>query len=81
MFVSADQEVLVHGVLIIGLRDLPGQVALDASQMYSNNITNLLLSYWDAEQKIFVVNLDDAILNACVVIHQGRIRSNEKERS
>jgi len=69
-----DEIVEKNGVKIIGLGALPSRVAFDASQMYSNNLTNLVTDYWDGEQKAFRLDLDDEIIRACLVTHQGEIR-------
>jgi len=44
---KADEEVTVNGVKIIGLANMPGRVAVDASQMYSSNLSNLLEHFLD----------------------------------
>ncbi len=62
-----------NGVQIIGLGNLPARVALDASQMYSSNLTNLLEEYWDKEAKVFKMNVEDEILKGCLITHEGRI--------
>jgi NAD(P) transhydrogenase subunit alpha len=68
-----DQEVDVNGVRIIGLGNLPGHVALHASQMYSSNLANFIESYWDAEQKTFKLNPEDEIIKGCLITHGGQI--------
>lgn len=68
-----NQEVVVNGVKIIGLGNLPGRVAVHASQMYSANLGSLLEEYWDKDQKIFKLNLEDEILKGCLITHQGQI--------
>lgn len=68
-----NQEVLVNGVKIIGLGNLPGRVAVHASQMYSANLCSLLEEYWDKDQKIFKLNLEDEIMKGCLITHQGQI--------
>ena len=70
---TLDAEVEVNGVRIIGLGNLPGHVAVHASQMYSSNLTNLLESYWDAEQKTFKLNPEDEIIKGCLITHGGQI--------
>ena len=45
-----DEVVEVGGVKIIG-RNLPSEVARNASEMYSNNLFNLVSEFWDEEQK------------------------------
>jgi len=68
-----DEEVDVNGVLVIGLSNLPGRVALHASQMFSANVFNLIISYWDPEQRRFLISFDDEIIRGCVITHQGEI--------
>ena len=62
-----------HGVTIIGLSNLPGEVAMDASFVYGNNLFNLLDEYWDPEKEEFKLDLSDEILSGCVVTHRGEI--------
>ena len=68
-----DQEVEVEGVRIIGLGNLPGRVAVHASQMFSSNLYNLVEEFWNAEEKRFDMNFEDEIIKGCVVTHQGEI--------
>jgi len=68
-----DQTVDVDGVTIIGLGNLAGQVARDASQMYSANLYNLVEDNWDEEKKAFVVNFEDDILPGCIITHGGEV--------
>lgn len=68
-----DKEVDINGVKVIGYVNLPGHVAENASQMYANNLTNLLDTYWDAEEKKFTLKPDDEILQACLIAHGGAL--------
>jgi NAD(P) transhydrogenase subunit alpha len=68
-----DQEVDVEGVRIIGLGNLPGKVAVHASQMFSSNLFNLVEEFWDTEEKRFDLNFEDEIIKGCVITHQGEI--------
>jgi NAD(P) transhydrogenase subunit alpha len=68
-----DQEVEVEGVRIIGLGNLPGRVAVHASQMFSSNLYNLVEEFWNAEEKRFDMNFEDEIIKGCVITHQGKI--------
>ena len=70
---KVNEEIDINGVTIIGLGNLPGRVAVHASQMYSSNLTNLLESYWDQEQKIFNLKLEDEIIKGCLITHDGKI--------
>ncbi len=69
-----DEEVIVGGVRIIGLSNLPGHVARDASQMYASNIANLIEHVWDKEAKAVALNLEDEIVSGSLLTHQGEIR-------
>lgn len=68
-----DEIVSINGVSIIGVSNLPAQVASDASQMYSSNLFNLVSEYWDGEAGSFNLNLEDDILKGCVITHGGTI--------
>jgi NAD(P) transhydrogenase subunit alpha len=69
---ECNQEVQVNGVNILGLSNLPGRVAVHASQMYSSNLVNLLETYWDKD-KGFALRIDDDILKGCLITHEGSI--------
>jgi NAD(P) transhydrogenase subunit alpha len=68
-----DEIADINGVSIIGVSNLPAQVAKDASQMYSSNLSNLITEYWDDENKSFDLNLEDDILAGCVITHGGDV--------
>lgn len=69
----AGEVVEVDGVTIIGSGNWSGQVCRDASNMYANNLCNLVNEYWSADQKRFEVNLNDEILAGCVITHAGEL--------
>ena len=76
-----DEYVFHEGVTIIGMSNLPGEVAMDASQVYGSNIFNMIEEYWDAESKEFNFDLSDEILKGCVITNDGKvINSMVKER-
>jgi len=64
-----------NGVSIIGVENLPGRVAIHASQMYSSNVGNLITHFWDKESKNFKLDLEDEIIQGCLVTHNGEIVS------
>ena len=68
-----DETVVINGVSIIGVANLPSETAQDASQMYSSNLFNLVTEYWNEETKTFNLNLEDDILEGCVITHDGEI--------
>ncbi|MFH7242468.1 MAG: Re/Si-specific NAD(P)(+) transhydrogenase subunit alpha [Spirulina sp.] len=60
-----------HGVTIIGLTDLPSRMAAQASQLYGNNLYHLLSDLGGA--KAYDLNLEDEVIRATTVIHQGQV--------
>ena len=72
----AEESVIQNGVTIVGLSNLPGEVAFDASLVYGNNLFNLIEEYWDSENKVFNFDITDEILSGCVVTHEGDIVNN-----
>jgi len=68
-----DQEVDVDGVRIIGLANLPGEVAINASQMFSSNLCALVAEFWNAEEKRFRLDFEDEITKGCIITHKGKI--------
>lgn len=68
-----DQEVDVNGVRIIGMTNLPGKVAVNASQMFSANMHALVDEFWNPDEKRFVLNFEDEIIQGCVITHKGEV--------
>ncbi len=69
-----DEEVVTpNGVRIIGHGRLECRVPQHASQMYSSNLTNFVDHFWDEEAKRVKLDLDDEILQGCVITHDGAI--------
>jgi NAD(P) transhydrogenase subunit alpha len=67
----------VDGVVIIGPLNLPSGMPIHASQMYSRNVSNLLLHIIaDGEIRL---DFDDDIIKGCCVTHDGKI-VNEQVR-
>lgn len=75
--VAYDKVTDRKGVKIIGIANLPGRASLHASQVYSENLVNLISEFWDKNAKAFVLKLDDEIIKGCLVTHGGKI-VNEK---
>lgn len=69
------EEVEVNGVKILGATNLPGRVPVHASQMYSSNLRNLLEHFWDDEAKSLKLDLEDEIMDGCLITHENKIRS------
>ena len=70
-----DKVMEIGGVKVVGLGNLPGKVALTASQMYSSNLGNFVAHFWDKETKTFRLNLDDDIVKGALITHDGALFS------
>jgi H+-translocating NAD(P) transhydrogenase subunit alpha len=68
-----EEVVSSNGVRILGMGNLPGRVAVHASQVYSANLHNLLEEYWDKDSKAFKINLEDEIIKGALITHQGQV--------
>lgn len=71
-----NEEVDVDGVTIIGLANLPGRVNVHSSQMFSANMYNLIDEFWDKEEKIVNLDMEDEIVKGCLITH-GKAIVNE----
>ncbi len=69
----AGEEVDVNGVKIVGVANLPGRVAVHASQMYSSNLGGLIEEFWNKESKLFALNREDEIIRGCLITHDGAV--------
>ncbi len=67
------KDVDINGVSVIGTGNWPNEVCRDASEMYANNLYNLLIDYWDEEQKQLNLDFEDDIIQGCVITHQGDV--------
>jgi NAD(P) transhydrogenase subunit alpha len=68
---ESGQEVVRHGVLIIGPVNLPATVPFHASQMYARNVTNFLLHL--LKDGRVHLDLSDELTRSPLVTHQGEI--------
>jgi NAD(P) transhydrogenase subunit alpha len=68
-----DQVVDVNGVKIVGQGNLPSEVARNASEMYSNNLFNLIDEFWDSEEKTLNLDPEDEIVQNCVITRDGAV--------
>ncbi|NMM77222.1 Re/Si-specific NAD(P)(+) transhydrogenase subunit alpha [Acidovorax sp. SRB_24] len=70
---QAGAVTLQHGVTLIGETNLPALVAADASALYARNVLDFLKLVIDA-QGVLQVDLNDDIVDACLVAYQGAVR-------
>ncbi len=66
-----DEVVETGGVKLIGLGNLPSEVASNASAMYSANVTHFLEEFWDADAGAFNLDPADEIAAGCVLTRGG----------
>lgn len=71
------REVVKHGVTICAPLNLPSEMPMQASLLYSRNISALLLHLVkDGELNL---DFEDVITNDCCITHQGEVRGDYKE--
>lgn len=68
-----DEEVDRYGVRIIGIANMPGKVAIHASQVLSRNFLNLLQHFLNEKTSAVSLSLEDDITRSCLITHQGEI--------
>ena len=66
-----NEVVEINGVKVVGQGNLPGEVARNASDMYSNNLLNLVMEFWDSEAKTLNLDPEYEIIAACVITRDG----------
>jgi len=71
-YTEPDTVVSKHGVKIIGFTDLAGRLAAQASQLYGNNLVNLLTDMCKGESG-FHVDVEDAVVRGALVLNQGEL--------
>ena len=67
------ETVISNGVQIVGMNNLPAEVAENASQVYANNIYNIIDECWDQEKAVVNIDLEDEILSGCIVSYAGEL--------
>jgi NAD(P) transhydrogenase subunit alpha len=67
------EVVVVHGVKIIGHKNIAGRMAADASALYSRNLYNLINAFWDKEAKMLAFPADDEIVKGITLTKGGAV--------
>lgn len=67
------EKALTHDVTIIGYTDFPSRLPTQASNLYANNIVNLIAEMTPSSDGELVVNLDDVVVRGSLVTHDGAI--------
>ena len=69
----AGQVTVIHGVKIVGHKNVPGRLATDASALFSRNLFNFLSAFWDKEAGRPVLPDDDEITKAIRLTQGGKV--------
>jgi len=72
---EVDKTVVKHGVHLIGIANLPGLVAADASALYARNLMNFLNLMLDAESGELKIDREDEIIAGSLVCANGEVVS------
>ena len=67
------KTVIKHGVTLVGETNLPALVAADASALYARNVLDFLKLVLTKEATL-QIDLQDDIVAACLVAHEGVVR-------
>jgi len=70
---KAGETVTVDGVTVIGLLNMPGQIAASASLLYAKNLLTFLDTMVDKETKTVSVNMEDELVKATALTHGGAV--------
>ncbi len=69
----AGEVVEVHGVVIVGQRNIPATVPTHASELYAKNIWNLLKPFL-GQGGALELDFDDDVVKGCLLTHAGEVR-------
>jgi NAD(P) transhydrogenase subunit alpha len=70
---EAGKVVEAYGVKIVGYRNMPSRIAVDASSLYARNIFNLIAMISAKSEGQLAVDWNDDIVRAITLTHQGSI--------
>ena len=76
-----DEIVDFKGVKIVGHTNYPAMMATDSSSFFARNLVSLFdlfVSQRESGESTFIVNLEDDIIEASMLVHQGILRMKGK---
>lgn len=76
----AGEVATIAGVTVIGTGNWSQAVAKDATDMYANNLFNLIEEFYNDESQTLTLDFDDEILAQSVITHAGEL-TNEMLRN
>jgi H+-translocating NAD(P) transhydrogenase subunit alpha len=69
----AGENVVKHGVTVIGASNLARSLAADSSALFARNLFNFLSAFWDKDQNRPVLPDDDEIVKAIRLTQGGKV--------
>ncbi len=70
-YTEAGKTVVKEGVKILGVTNLPSEMAVHASQMYARTLMAMILEFY--QEDAFVNNFEDEIFAGSCVTHEGEV--------
>ncbi len=70
-----DETVTAHGVVIMGPANLPAQIPVHASQMYSKNVVTLLKEMVTEDGRL-ELDFENDVIGPATVTHAGEVRND-----
>lgn len=67
------EVVTVHGVKVIGHRNMASRMAADASALYARNLYNFIAAFWDKDAKAPAFPADDEIVRGVTLTRGGAV--------
>ena len=67
------EQVVKHGVTIIGAANLARSLAADSSALFARNLYNFLAAFWDKDKNAPVFPDDDEIVKGIRLTHSGKV--------
>ncbi len=67
-----DQTILYNGVIVIGEKNMAGKIAATASELYSNNVAQLVKLLCTSSMDEIVLDANDEIIQKTILCHQGK---------
>src|ERR1700742_2834692 len=71
--VKGRRTVTANGVTILGYDDLAGRLPTQASQLYGQNLVNLMKLLTPEKDGVLVLDLSDTVQRGMTVAHEGEV--------
>ena len=71
--VAGQRVVTANGVIILGYTDLPGRLPTQASQLFGQNLVNLLKLLTPAKDGTLTLDMEDVVQRGMTVVREGEV--------